>query len=158
MDEQDEFFAFSELSEGEFEQPKSCRGNACGALALRGNRRPNSNALRSISVNNSDSRAVRFSIDLGDALGGCGVTVSDTVFGGETFEVMIQSQIVLGYCQYRANFANAEELSELNERSNASCEFGGQLYSHESTICINDLDHKCFDGRWRRLGTSDSCP
>lgn len=39
----------------------------------------------------------------------------------------------------------------------AQCHFGGSWFNDGETTCINDRDHKCRDGRWVSLGTSEYC-
>lgn len=50
------------------------------------------------------------------------------------------------------DFKDEEQLAE-----GAQCHWGGNWYNDGETTCINDLDHKCRDGRWRALGTREYC-
>lgn len=52
-------------------------------------------------------------------------------------------------------------LDEVNNESSstegAQCSFAGSWYNDGETTCINGRDHRCRDGRWTALGTSEYC-
>jgi hypothetical protein len=139
------------LGPNDWEELPACTGDACGKLSVRGN--PGPTGLRSMTVHNSGDRSVGFTIEWGTAFG-CGTASSDTVFPGETFEVMCPHDYIIGYCKITANFTSS---LMKNERLGASCTWKGSTYADGAVTCISDLDHRCRDGRWTALGTSESC-
>jgi hypothetical protein len=52
---------------------------------------------------------------------------------------------------------NDEFKEEVQSPEGAQCHWNGSWYNDGETTCINDLDHKCRDGRWRALGTREYC-
>lgn len=155
MDNINKAVTFQELEGESFEYANICKGNACKYFGFRANYAPNSNYIHSLSVNNSGSGTIAFTIVWADGLGYCGTSNSDVVFPGETIEVFPGSNFILGYCEIKANFQTKEE--EESNKTGAQCQFQGHTYNDGEITCINELDHRCRNGRWVRLGTQESC-
>lgn len=99
-----EIFEFRKVSVQELMPPRNCSGNACDSIEIRGNFYPGRNTIRSLTIRNNGNRAVNFSITWGNIMGGCGVSSSDVIFAGETFEMFTPNEFIIGWCSMRANF------------------------------------------------------
>ena len=85
--------------------PNSCSGNACEVIDLSATFNPGTTMVRTITVRNTGSKAIKVSMDWADFLGTCNVTTNTVQIaagGSTTFQA--PGPYNPGYCRIRSNF------------------------------------------------------